>query len=194
MDNYTVVTSQPTANAGAVSAVLAIIGIVFYLVCSIFKAIQYKKAGENPVAAFIPIWNVWVWVKIATGKGAKMFLFLIPIFGQLLPIVYNYKYYYFFTQSPVLPILSYFFGPIVELIITFGKYPVNKNLEDEYDEPSDSEEYGMTNAFEQVTENTNPVKMVSMKCKSCHKTITNLQPGQVFYCGYCMTELTAPMK
>lgn len=43
----------------------------------------YDKAGQPGVAAIVPIWNFIVFLKIVGRPASHLWLFLIPVFGQL---------------------------------------------------------------------------------------------------------------
>ncbi len=50
----------------------------------------YAKAGQPGVASIVPIWNFIVFLRIVGRPASHMFLFFIPIYGQLylVPKVY----------------------------------------------------------------------------------------------------------
>lgn len=50
----------------------------------------YEKAGQPGIASIVPIWNFIVFLKIVGRPANHIFLFLIPVYGQLylIPKVY----------------------------------------------------------------------------------------------------------
>lgn len=50
----------------------------------------YEKAGQPGIASIVPIWNFIVFLRIVGRPASHIFLFLIPIYGQLymIPKVY----------------------------------------------------------------------------------------------------------
>ncbi|MFT6997712.1 MAG: hypothetical protein ACJAQ4_001466 [Cryomorphaceae bacterium] len=50
----------------------------------------YEKANQPGIACIVPIWNFIVFLRIVGRPASHMFLFLIPIYGQLylVPKVY----------------------------------------------------------------------------------------------------------
>jgi hypothetical protein len=50
----------------------------------------YEKAGQPGIASIVPIWNFIVFLRIVGRPASHLFLFLIPIYGQLymIPKVY----------------------------------------------------------------------------------------------------------
>lgn len=50
----------------------------------------YEKAGQPGIASIVPIWNFIVFLRIVGRPSSHVFLFLIPVYGQLymIPKVY----------------------------------------------------------------------------------------------------------
>jgi len=50
----------------------------------------YEKAGQPGIASLVPIWNFIIFLRIVGRPAKHIFLFLIPIYGQLymIPKVY----------------------------------------------------------------------------------------------------------
>src|SRR6056297_1840654 len=50
----------------------------------------YEKANQPGVACIVPIWNFIVFLRIVGRPASHMFLFFIPVYGQLylIPKVY----------------------------------------------------------------------------------------------------------
>jgi signal peptidase I len=56
----------------------------FFLVLSVVAQWRlYEKAGQPGVAAVVPIWNFIVFLRIVGRPANHLWLFLIPVFGQL---------------------------------------------------------------------------------------------------------------
>lgn len=56
----------------------------FMLVLSVVAQWRlYEKAGQPGVAAVVPIWNFIVFLRIVGRPASHLWLFLIPVFGQL---------------------------------------------------------------------------------------------------------------
>ncbi|MBK8614963.1 MAG: signal peptidase I [Flavobacteriales bacterium] len=43
----------------------------------------YEKAGQPGIAAIVPVWNFIVFLKIVGRPASHLWLFFIPVFGQL---------------------------------------------------------------------------------------------------------------
>lgn len=69
---------------------IIVIAIVFGFIGIVAQWKLYEKAGQPGVACIVPIWNFIVFLKIIGRPASHMFLFLIPIYGQLymIPKVY----------------------------------------------------------------------------------------------------------
>ena len=79
--------------------------ILYFVGCLFGLWFVFKKAGENPWKALIPIYNIVVWIKIC-GKNWKWYIyFLLPavnIFTFLLMVVETAKVFHrynFFEQT-----------------------------------------------------------------------------------------------
>lgn len=43
----------------------------------------YEKAGQPGIAAIVPVWNFIIFLRIVGRPASHLWLFLIPVFGQL---------------------------------------------------------------------------------------------------------------
>ena len=56
----------------------------FMLVLSVVAQWRlYEKAGQPGIAAIVPIWNFIVFLRIVGRPASHLWLFLIPVYGQL---------------------------------------------------------------------------------------------------------------
>ncbi|MBV6406450.1 MAG: hypothetical protein GFGODING_03240 [Flavobacteriales bacterium] len=85
-------TMEPIINAimSAHDALYAIMGDTMYYVLIFFGIIAlvaqwklYEKAGQPGYAAIVPIWNFIVFLRIVGRPASHLWLFLIPVYGQL---------------------------------------------------------------------------------------------------------------
>lgn len=65
-------------------------GVAFYYVLGFLAVVAalaqfrlYEKASQPGIAAFVPGWNLVVFLRIAGRPAKEVWLFLIPIYGQL---------------------------------------------------------------------------------------------------------------
>lgn len=64
--------------------------IIFGFIAIVAQWRLYEKAEQPGIASIVPIWNFIVFLRIVGRPAKHMFLFLIPIYGQLymIPKVY----------------------------------------------------------------------------------------------------------
>lgn len=67
-----------------------VIAILFGFIGVVAQWRLYEKAGQPGIASIVPIWNFIVFLRIVGRPASHIFLFLIPIYGQLymIPKVY----------------------------------------------------------------------------------------------------------
>ncbi len=67
-----------------------VIAILFGFIGVVAQWRLYEKAGQPGIASIVPIWNFIIFLKIVGRPANHIFLFLIPIYGQLylIPKVY----------------------------------------------------------------------------------------------------------
>lgn len=67
-----------------------VIVILFGFIGIVAQWRLYEKAGQPGIASIVPIWNFIVFLRIVGRPANHIFLFLIPVYGQLymLPKVY----------------------------------------------------------------------------------------------------------
>ncbi len=65
-------------------------GVAFYYMLGFIGVIAalaqfrlYEKASQPGIAALVPFWNLVVFLRIAGRPASQVWLFLIPIYGQL---------------------------------------------------------------------------------------------------------------
>lgn len=67
-----------------------VIAILFGFIGIVAQWKLYDKAGQPGIASIVPIWNFIVFMRIIGRPASHLFLFLIPVYGQLymIPKVY----------------------------------------------------------------------------------------------------------
>jgi hypothetical protein len=91
--------SYTTSLHGGSAVAAGLIGIVLYVIYVIGLWKMFVKAGHPGWAAIIPIYNLWIWLKIA-GRPASWFwvavaaaiLSWIPVVGWILGVVWFVMY------------------------------------------------------------------------------------------------------
>ena len=74
---------------GAYAGISAVISVVISIVTIVAQWRLFEKAGKEGWLCLIPFVNVWVMHEIIFGSGAKMFLFLIPLYNIYFMFKYN---------------------------------------------------------------------------------------------------------
>lgn len=89
--NTSYTTSTSTTSAGLAAGLMLgilVVGLLVYLLFSFVLMKVFKKAGRKDAwAAFIPLYNMYVYYEIAGRPGWWAFLGLIPFVGGLISIV-----------------------------------------------------------------------------------------------------------
>lgn len=67
-----------------------VIALVFGFIGVVAQWKLYEKAGQPGIASVVPIWNFIVFLRVVGRPASHIFLFLIPVYGQLymIPKVY----------------------------------------------------------------------------------------------------------
>jgi signal peptidase I len=67
-----------------------VIAIIFGFIGVVAQWRLYEKANQPGIASIVPIWNFIVFLRIVGRPAKHIFLFLIPVYGQLymIPKVY----------------------------------------------------------------------------------------------------------
>lgn len=67
-----------------------VILLVFGFIGVVAQWKLYEKAGQPGIASIVPIWNLIVFLRVVGRPASHIFLFLIPVYGQLylIPKVY----------------------------------------------------------------------------------------------------------
>jgi len=113
MDNY---------GSAAAAGGLAVYYIICLAVCAVVIVAQWKiftKAGEAGWKAIVPFVNCWTLFKIVTGSGARMFMTLIPVFGEIYFYIVMFKLAKAFGKSNGFGVGMIFLSPIFECILAF---------------------------------------------------------------------------
>lgn len=124
---------------------IIVIALVFGFIGVVAQWKLYEKAGQPGIASIVPIWNFIVFLRIIGRPASHIFLFLIPVYGQLylIPKVYIELCNSFGKHT----IIDYI------LIIVFnGFYILNLGLS--YDTEYEGPAYGKKHAGLVSTSNT----------------------------------------
>ena len=101
-------------SAAPVTIVVSVLSIVAMWVI-------FSKAGQGGWKALIPIYNVYIFCKIADGNGWKFLLFLIPIVNIIYAIILTFRLAKSFGKGFGFGLGLLFLNTIFMLILAFGK-------------------------------------------------------------------------
>ncbi len=97
------------------------LAIIVVLVAGMWKL--FEKAGHPGWAAIIPLYNVYILLKIAGRPGWWLILLIIPIVNIVINIIVAIDIAKAFGQSAVFGFfLNFLFGGIGYVILGFGNY------------------------------------------------------------------------
>ena len=112
---------------------LGIIGMVVYLAFIVFLVVSiwkvFAKAGEPGWAVLIPIYNAYVYLKIAGKPWWWLLLFLIPLVNLIIMIIATLAFAKAFGKGVGFAIGMIFLGFIFYPILAFGDATYTKPAE-----------------------------------------------------------------
>ena len=107
--------------AALLSGVNCICGAIFYLLVVIGLWKTFVKAGQPGWAAIIPIYNIYIMLKIIGRPGWWLILFFIPFVNIAIALIVSIDLAKSFGKSAVWGIiLLFFFNAIGYLLLGFG--------------------------------------------------------------------------
>jgi len=115
-----------------------VFAIIIFLIISMWKV--FEKAGQPGWATLIPIYNIYIMVKIAGKEGWWVLLYLIPIVSLIISIIVSIEIAKKFGKDTGFGIGLAFLGIIFWPILGFGDAVYNDNKIDK-----DLEELGEVN-------------------------------------------------
>ena len=100
------------------------IALVLFLYCTILRAVIYKKAGKNPIAAFIPFYRQFTMYRVCNITPFLMILWLVPVFGWIamfvIAIVKRFKLSEVFGRGLLFALGLIILPPIFQSVIAFS--------------------------------------------------------------------------
>ncbi|MCG8921659.1 DUF5684 domain-containing protein [Lentzea sp. DG1S-22] len=113
-------TIDPNAAAG-----IGIVGTIIYLAFLVFTVVVFwkvfTKAGQPGWAAIIPIYNIYVWLKVAGRPGWWLVLFLIPFVNIVMALIVSIDVAKSFAKDTVFGVVGlWLFSVIGYAILAFG--------------------------------------------------------------------------
>jgi hypothetical protein len=109
------------AAAAAVSGVVLVISLIFAVIGIIIMWKVNTKAGQPGWAAIIPIYNIYVWLKIAGRPGWWLILMLIPFVNIVMSVIVSIDIAKSFGKDAVFGVVGlWLFSLIGYAILAFG--------------------------------------------------------------------------
>ncbi|MDX8142946.1 DUF5684 domain-containing protein [Lentzea sp. BCCO 10_0061] len=117
--------TDPTTIDPAVSTGIGVFGTIIYLALAIFGVVvfwkTFTKAGQPGWAAIIPIYNIYVLLKVAGRPGWWLILLLIPIVNIVILAIVSIDVAKSFGKDTVFGVVGlWLFSIIGYAILAFG--------------------------------------------------------------------------
>ncbi len=98
---------------------------IFYLAIMVFELVAlwkiYAKAGQPGWAAIVPIYNIYIWLKIVKMEWWHLLIMLfVPCAAIVYSCILNYKTAMVFGKDTGFGVLCIFFSGIMFPILAFG--------------------------------------------------------------------------
>ena len=112
-----------TAGALAFGGIVMIVALAIAVVCIIGMWKVFEKSGQPGWACIIPIYNVYILLKMVGRPGWWLILLLIPLVDLVFLLILSIDVAKSFGQSAVFGvILIFLLGGIGYVILGFGNY------------------------------------------------------------------------
>jgi len=106
-------------DSGIVVLVIIYIALVIFIIVSMWKV--FVKAGQPGWGVLIPIYNIYLMLKIAGRPGWWLLLFLIPLVNIVIGIIVDIDIAKNFGKDTAFGLGLFFLGFIFLPILAFGK-------------------------------------------------------------------------
>jgi len=117
--------ASAVASAGALAfgGIALIVCLAIFVVCTIGMWKVFEKSGQPGWACIIPIYNIYILLKVAGRPGWWLLLMLIPLVNLLFILLLSIDVAKSFGQSAVFGVvLIFLLGGIGYVILGFGNY------------------------------------------------------------------------
>lgn len=110
------------AFTGAMAIVMTIVGVAFIVISLMINWKLFQKAGIKGWKSIIPIYNLYLIIKIAYNedRGLYLLIFLIPIVNVIYAMYLKYKFATAYTENDALGIINVFYSLLVGLLLAFN--------------------------------------------------------------------------
>lgn len=111
-------------DTSALAAMMSVVAVISLIIAVIGIVIMWKvntKAGQPGWAAIIPIYNIYVWLKIAGRPGWWILLMLIPFVNVVMSLIVSIDIAKSFAKDSVFGVVGlWLFSLIGYAILAFG--------------------------------------------------------------------------
>jgi hypothetical protein len=112
-------TTDPAAAAGAMAGSLLVF-VIGFLIMGFALMGMFKKAGEPTWAAFIPLYNIIVLLRISGLSPWLVLLAFIPVANIVLAVLLSINTAKVFGKGVGTAVLLFFFSTIVYFVLSYG--------------------------------------------------------------------------
>lgn len=114
------VLAQSDSSGGGLAIVMVVIyvAVIVVSIAGMWKA--FEKAGQPGWAAIVPIYNLWIWLKIVGREPWWIILFLIPCVNIVAAVIVALDTAKAFGKDAIFGILMVFFPVVGWPVIGFG--------------------------------------------------------------------------
>ncbi|QFZ19512.1 DUF5684 domain-containing protein [Saccharothrix syringae] len=110
--------NQSDASVGVIPAIIGL-AVAIFMIAALWKV--FTKAGRPGWAAIIPIYNLYVQLKIAGRPGWWLVLYIIPVVNIIISIIVSLDLAKSFGKSSAFGIFGlWLFGIIGYPVLAFG--------------------------------------------------------------------------
>ena len=116
--------AQQNTGASIAAGIMGIVILLIWLaIIVIFVAgmwMTFVKAGQPGWAAIIPIFNIYIMLKVAGRPGWWLILYLIPVVNLVVIIIVYNDIAKSFGHGLLMTLLLFFISPVAFCVIGFG--------------------------------------------------------------------------
>ncbi|HUP46738.1 MAG TPA: DUF5684 domain-containing protein [Thermoanaerobaculia bacterium] len=116
--DFPTTTTEPAGSAAAFALMILWLAVLVLMIAAMWKV--FEKAGEPGWAAIIPIYNLYVMLKIAGKPGWWLLLMLIPFVNVIVAILMYVSFAQAFGKGVGFALGLMFLGPVFFPILAWG--------------------------------------------------------------------------
>jgi uncharacterized membrane protein YhaH (DUF805 family) len=98
--------------------ILVVLAIIVFYIAALWRV--FSKAGAPGWGALVPIYNIYLWCKIAGRPGWWILLFIIPVVNVIVHLIVSLDVAKSFAKSGAFGVAIFFLGFIFVPVLGFG--------------------------------------------------------------------------